>query len=599
MCNSKVELLSPARNAEIGITAINCGADAVYIGAPHFGARAAATNSLADIERLTSYAHRFDCKVLITLNTILRDDELDDANRMAWQLYNIGADALIIQDFGLLETDLPPIRLHASTQCNNATVEHIKWLEQIGFSRVVLARELSLDQIKQIRQNTSVELEAFIHGALCVSYSGQCYLSQALRGRSANRGECAQMCRLPYDLLDADGNTIIRQKHLLSLKDMDRSEYLQQLIDAGVTTFKIEGRLKDEDYVKNIVTYYRHLLDHTTPTDFTPYPAKTFHRSQTDYFLNGRTRPMANIDSPKSTGEEIGKIVRLDTSSITLDTAVNLHQGDGLCIGSEGFTISQIEDKNDRTIVFWNKQHSNININNLHTGQVVSRNFDSTFSDRLAHFAPKRKRPISITLTETNDGFSVVAQTTHDISVTLCFEQAKEPANNQARAMQTIHSQLSKMGDTIFELRDINIDLSQAYFLPISTLNEWRRQAVAQLEQACLDNYKRQPQQPITHAPYYSTLPLDYHANIFNQKAKHFCEQCGAKIEGMAFEQSPQYDAELMRCRYCIKYEMGWCRNKQQPAQTPKEPLYLQQANQKLRLHFDCRNCQMKIFTTN
>ena len=389
MSNCKLTLLAPARDLEVGIAAIQAGADAVYIGAPEFGARQAAGNSLEDIAELVQYAHRFGVQVLVTLNTLLHDDEYPRACALAHELYKVGVDALIIQDLNLLNYDLPPIRLHASTQCDNRTPEQVLHLQQLGFRRVVLARELSLDQIREIHHATQhnttlhntippyttlprdevapIELEAFVHGALCVSYSGRCYLSEVLMDRSANRGCCAQPCRQRYDLLDKDGNEIldihgkpIHQRYLLSLQDMDRSKHLAEMIEAGVTTFKIEGRLKDRDYVTNIVAYYRQQLDQlidsnpmlqhaSTPSvyryDFIPNPAKTFHRGATDYFLHGRTPKMANWDTPKSTGEKIGKVIatRHNAICVELSHGITLHNGDGICYGDKGFAINHIE----------------------------------------------------------------------------------------------------------------------------------------------------------------------------------------------------------------------------------------------------------------
>ncbi len=591
------ELLAPARDLRTGMTAIDCGADAVYIGAPLFSARSAAGNSIQDIEQLCTYAHKFGCRVLVALNTILTDKELPVANRIIWDVYNAGADALIIQDFGLLETNLPPIRLHASTQCNNVSIEHIKWLEQIGFSRVVLARELSLDEIRAIRAATSIELEAFVHGALCVSYSGQCYMSAALRGRSANRGECAQMCRLPYDLTDANGKEIIHNKHLLSLYDMNRSAYLNELIAAGITTFKIEGRLKDENYVKNIVTYYCRLLGRKTDNNFNANPAKSFHRSQTDYFLSDRTQPMANFDTPKSTGEKIGTVVKTGKNNLVISTQEAINIGDGICVSSEGFSVSDIAYQDQNTILYWDNKHASVNPSLIRIGMSVYRNFDRAYTEQLTRFSPKRRLPIDIILRETDSGFSLKMQT-DKFSSECSFSAPKETASNQTKAEQTIRTQLGKLGNTIFEAANIEIELSNSYFIPISTLNEWRRETAEKLEQQCLDGYVRAEQKPITHAPYYSDKPLDYHANIYNRMAADFYRSCGAEIESYAFESDTRTidKIELMRCRYCLKYELGWCKKQQSSKQArPQEPYFLRQGNQLLQLHFDCKNCQMII----
>lgn len=498
-----ITLLAPARDLEVGKAAIQAGADAVYIGAPRFGARQAAGNSLDDLTELVRYAHRYGVQVLVTLNTLLTDTERREAVAMAWQLYEIGVDALIIQDFALLCENLPPIRLHASTQCDNRTVEDVLDRERRGFRRVVLARELSIDEIRAIRSQTTVELEAFVHGALCVSYSGRCYASEVLLGRSANRGCCAQMCRMRYDLLDKDGNEIlddhgepIHQRYLLSLQDMDRSLYLRELIDAGVTTFKIEGRLKDKDYVTNIVAYYRGLLDQIqlptnspsesrvgrgstegrpTPdrqsfyTTFRPNPEKTFHRGGIDYFLHGRTPHMANWDTPKSTGEYIGEVRSVHPLCVALEDGVTLHNGDGLCYADRGFSINGIEFT-QRGLSPLCKITPNQRPEGLHIGDKLYRNLDVEFT-RSLH--AERRIPVDILLEETMLGFRLtIGPHSHE------FTYEHEPAKNAERALQTIREQLTKLGDTIYEVRKVDIRLSEPYFIPISVLNQWRRETL-------------------------------------------------------------------------------------------------------------------------
>ena len=490
MSNCKLTLLAPARDLEVGKAAVQAGADAVYIGAPEFGARQAAGNSIADIAALVEYAHRFDVQVLVTLNTLLRDDEYPRACALAHDLYKVGVDALIIQDLNLLNYDLPPIRLHASTQCDNRTPEHINHLKQLGFRRVVLARELSLEQIRNIHHTTpNIELEAFVHGALCVSYSGRCYLSEVLMNRSANRGCCAQLCRQRYDLLDKYGNEIlddnglpIHQRYLLSLQDMDRSQYLAELIDAGVTTFKIEGRLKDRDYVTNIVAYYRQLLDQlinsnpqwessSTPSiyeyDFTPDPAKTFHRGATTYFLHDRATKMANWDTPKSTGELIGKVVEVRGKSMRLQLLphIVLHNGDGLCFGDKGFAINRVDGE-------WIQVNQSVDILPRTT---LYRNLDTSFIRTLN---AKRRIPIDIRFEVTSGGYCL---TIGEQSAT--FEATHQEATNPQRALQTLREQLSKLGDTHLTAATITIVANNEvctetfpYFIPISHINQWRRQ---------------------------------------------------------------------------------------------------------------------------
>ena len=511
-----LSLLSPARDKNVAFAAIQAGADAIYIGAPAFGAREKAGNSIEDLAEVVRYAHTYGVQVLVTVNTLLHEDEYPQAVKMIGELYRIGVDALIIQDLHLLDFDLPPIRLHASTQCDNRTPEQVARLRDLGFKRVVLARELSIEEIRAIHAAVpDIELEAFVHGALCVSYSGRCYISEVLAGRSANRGACAQFCRMAYDLLDAEGNEVpdnqgepIHQRHLLSLQDLDRSAYLAELIDAGVTTFKIEGRLKDADYVTNVTAYYREKLDNLTPTlstgrgssslervksfarsdvrwtsvehqgggvftrSFTPDPSKTFHRGATDYFLHGRTRPMANWDTPKSTGEYIGEVleVRGNTLRVRLEPGIALHNGDGLTIGSEGCNVNGV----DGSLVKVNKALSG----SRYTEIPIYRNLDTEFIKSL-HC--ERKIPVNIVLKETSDGFELsytpidgrLTPLTGIVGKGLSFE----PARDTEKALATIRTQLAKLGDTPYIARDMRVE-SKSWFIPISVLNEWRRQVV-------------------------------------------------------------------------------------------------------------------------
>ena len=498
----KISLLAPARDLEVGKAAIQAGADAIYIGAPEFGARQAAGNTLEDIAALVEYAHRFGVQVLVTLNTLLHEHEYPRACALAHELYNIGVDALIIQDLKLLDYGLPPIRMHASTQCDNRTAEHVIRLQELGFRRVVLARELSLDQITEIHQTTlrhttlhhstpCIELEAFVHGALCVSYSGRCYLSEVLMDRSANRGCCAQPCRQRYDLLDKDGNEIldnngepIHQRYLLSLQDMDRSLHLAEMIEAGVTTFKIEGRLKDRDYVTNIVAYYRQLLDQLIDSnpalqhastqsvyqyDFTPNPAKTFHRGQTDYFWHGRTPNMANWETPKSTGEHIGKVIEVRGKAIRVQLLprIVLHNGDGLCYADKGFAINKIEGD----WIYTNQ------VVDIQRNTILYRNSDTAFVHTLK---AERRMPVDIRFEAIEAGYRLLISDKSAI-----FEAEHQVASNPERALQTIHQQLSKLGDTNFIANSITIMANGKkcnhefpYFIPISQLNQWRRETI-------------------------------------------------------------------------------------------------------------------------
>ena len=481
----KLTLLAPAHDVEVAKAAIQAGADAVYIGAPRFGARQAAGNSVESIRQLVDYARPYGVQIIVTLNTLLTDQERKEAVTLAWQLYEAGVSALIIQDMNLLLEDLPPLRLHASTQCDNRTPEQVKHLEELGFKRVVLARELGLKEIRAIREKTSVELEAFVHGALCVSYSGRCYLSEVLMNRSANRGCCAQICRQRYDLLDAsmqevrDDNVV---SYLLSLQDMDRSLYLKDLIDAGVTTFKIEGRLKDKEYVTNIVAYYRQKLDSLMPSldaepaseasvynyGFVPNPEKTFHRGGITYFLHEREQSMTSWESPKSTGEFIGTVRKVGYNELHLNLQpdVKLHNGDGLCFEDKGFAVNKV----DGDIVVPNVMPD------LRAGARIFRNKDTEFERSIW---AERRIPLSLGIQETETGFLLWAKTTSRRSE-YAVDAPHEPAKNEERALQTLQEQLSKLGDTPYFAEHVEIQ-TPPYFIPISQINQWRRDLIMRL----------------------------------------------------------------------------------------------------------------------
>ena len=604
----RLELLAPAKNAEVGIEAIRHGADAVYIGAPKFGARQAAGNSLQDIERLVKEAHLYGSKVLITLNTILTDSELMEAETLIHQLYQIGVDALIVQDMGLLRLNLPPIRLHASTQANNLTVEHVRFLEQSGFARVVLARELSLQQIEDIRNHTSIELEAFVHGALCVSYSGQCYLSQALCQRSANRGACAQLCRLSYDLVDATGKTWVRNQHLLSLKDMDRSDHLFKMAQAGVTSFKIEGRLKEMNYVKNLVAYYRQRLDSImdehpqyTPASygkvthyFQPNPSKTFHRGATDYFLLGQRTSIAQWDTPKSTGEVVGEINSVQGKQMKAIVSAELHNGDGLCyVGENGFTgfrVNTVQGQSHAAIT------ALTSLDKAPQGTTLLRNFDHKFETQLAQKTAERKLPVTWEIQPTDDAFLLtLKESARSTAVSVIIPESHTTAQQPERMADTIRQQLAKLGDTPFVSTDIQLHHTANYFLPAARLNAARREAAQLLmEQLMSVRPHDHVRQENTH-PHYAQH-LSYAANVFNQKARTFYHDHGVETIAPAFEQQPTLEARLMTCKYCLRYEMGICpKHHTQPACTPTLPLFLQNGKQRLQLHFDCKNCEMFI----
>ena len=575
MPQSTVNILSPARDKYVAHAAIQAGADAVYIGAPVFGAREKAGNSIEDIAEVVREAHTYGAQVLVTVNTLLHDDEYPQAVEMIGSLYRIGVDAIIVQDLHLLDFDLPPIRLHASTQCDNRTPKQVARLRDMGFKRVVLARELGIAEIRAIREAVpDIELEAFVHGALCVSYSGRCYMSEVLAGRSANRGACAQFCRMAYDLLDANGREImdeqghpIHQRYLLSLQDMDRSAYLQEMIDAGITTFKIEGRLKDADYVTNVTAYYRDKIDqltgkanHVFTRSFTPDPAKTFHRGGIDYFLHGRTPHMANFLTPKSTGEYIGKVLeaRGNTLRVSLNPGVVLHNGDGLTMGNEGFNVNGVNGN-------WIKINKPLNSNPhslpLREGSGVGqlyRNLDTEFVKSLHS---ERRIPVDILFRETAEGFELQYRAFPSGRVWAnSFPFAKEPAKNADKALENIRTQLSKLGDTPYIAREVRIECPP-YFIPISVLNDWRREVLSQEK----DSYS--PKDGPTAQRSYCNSDLT----------------------------AQQSSTHLMTCKYCLLNELGHCR-KVNPYSQGSEPHYLRlRTGTMVALTFDCRNCQMLI----
>ena len=605
-----IELLSPARNLDCGLAAVDHGADAVYIGAARFGARAAAGNSIEDIARLVDYAHTYYVRIYATVNTVLRDDELAATEQLIHQLWQAGVDALIVQDMGITRLNLPPIPLHASTQMDNRTVEKVRFLSEAGFRQVVLARELSLDDIARIHQACpQTSLEVFVHGALCVSYSGQCYVSQACFGRSANRGECAQFCRLPFNLVDADGRTIARNKHLLSLKDLNQSERLEQLLDAGASSLKIEGRLKDVSYVKNVTAAYRQKLDEilarrqeyvrassgTCRYTFRPQLDKSFSRGFTNYFLDGRTRDIASFDTPKSLGEEMGTLKEQRAGCLTVAGVKPFHNGDGLCYLDErgqlqGFRINRVEG---------NRLYPA-----LPAGQVpriaprtpLYRNFDQEFERLLARPSAERKIRLHWRLWETATGFALGATDDEGHRAVLSFPYDKQPARTPQAA--NIRAQLAKLGNTPFEAQDeADVELTAEWFLPSSVLSDWRRQVVQRLLDVRRIGYRRElsPRHE-THHPYLADS-LTYLGNVMNGQARQFYLSHGVHRIAPAYEAQAVPEAALMFCRHCLRFSMGWCPTHQKGRSPYREPYYLVSTDgRRFRLSFDCKNCQMKVY---
>lgn len=600
-----IELLSPAKDLNCGIEAINHGADAVYIGAPKFGARSAAGNSLDDIRELCEYAHLYGARIYVTLNTILKEDELEEAERMIWDLWRVGTDALIIQDMGITRLNLPPIPLHASTQTDNRTPEKVRFLEAAGFTQVVLARELSLNEIRRISEATTVPLEVFVHGALCVSYSGQCYLSAALSGRSANRGECAQYCRLPYTMVDATGTEIVSNKHLLSLKDMNRSDQLEALLDAGVSSLKIEGRLKDAGYVKNITAYYRKKLDavlsrrpeyrrasagRSTYT-FEPVAEKSFNRGFTPFLLEGRTADITAFNTPKSLGEPVGTVKEIKGNSFTVAGLKQLNNGDGLVFFNrkgelEGFRVNRVEANR----VF------PLDMPQLTPKTPLYRNFDQAFDKLLAKPSAERKLSVEIEFLDNPFGFTLCMEDETGARIMLTEPFAKELARREQQ--DNIRTQLSKLGNTPFEASKVVVGLSENWFVPSSLLADMRRRGVEKLLEARRARY---PRETVKRVQSSVSIPfperqLTYLGNVANGKARSFYQDHGVEQIDPAFELSPRKDVPLMFTKHCLRYSMGWCPTYQKDKSPYKEPYYLLYKDTRLRLQFDCKHCQMLVF---
>lgn len=602
---NQIELLAPARDLECGIAAIDHGADAVYIGAPKFGARKVAGNSLQDIANLVQHAHLFNARIYVAINTLLFNHELQEAEKMIHDLYAVGVDAIIIQDMGILEMNLPPIDIHASTQTDNRTPEKVAFLEKAGFQQVVLARELNLEEIKEIRRQTSVPLEFFVHGALCVSYSGQCYMSHATSGRSANRGECSQPCRLPYSLETTGGKTIVKDQHLISLKDLNNTEQLKELISAGITSFKIEGRLKDAAYVKNITAWYRKALDTIidanpslqrsssgqVTTAFKPSPEKSFSRGFTTYFLNGRQKNIWSMHTPKSLGQKLGRVLKVNKDHFLIEESIKIQNGDGLCFLNRekqlcGFRVNVAEG---------NKVFAD-NISELFSGATLFRNHDRAFEKEVDNSKETRRIAVDVTFCETADGISL--SLIDEDGITSCIEERinKETANNPSRAMDQINQQLSKWGNTIFAPSSIKIDLSQPLFIPVSAINALRRELATLHQQKRIENYQRTSSviKPTSH--HYPENPENFSLNISNHLAEEFYRRHGVSDIIPAFEiDAPKTGARVMTTRHCVRYATDGC-PKETPGAKP-ENLIMRSGNTRYELRFDCKKCEMHIYT--
>lgn len=605
----KIEILAPAKDLIHGMAAINSGADAVYIGAPQFGARSNATNSIEDVAALVQYAHLYHAQVFVVINTILYDNELETCRKMIWELYHIGVDALIVQDMAIMEMDLPPIVLHASTQANNRDADNIKFLKDAGMKRVVLARELNLHQIKEISEASDVELEFFVTGALCVSFSGNCYMSVANGERSANRGSCAQNCRLPYNLIDGHGDTLIKNSHLLSIKDFDVSDQIPNLIEAGICSFKIEGRLKDIVYVKNNVSFLRQKLDafleennnYTKASSgsctytFDSALNRTFNRGYTDYFVNERHQSIGSWESPKSKGQYIGKLIKTIGGAYEIENGELLNNGDGLCY---------INENNEADGIYVNKVENGLAYPNvlkeLKVGTFIYRNNDAAFI-KIVEREDSAVRKISTTLllTENENGFELIATDEDGYVSTVHLAHAKEQTKNNLSIEDNIKTQLAKTGFTPYTANEINVMFTQNWFLPISKINEMRRTVYEQLSAIRLANYKREEHQIVKTNHPFPVNQLDFTYNVSNKMARKFYERHGVTEIEKAFEL--QWDpgkSRVMTTKYCIKYELEKCPkyHKDTMETKLKEPLVLKQGELEYKLKFNCKPCEMEIW---
>ncbi|MEE3349524.1 MAG: U32 family peptidase [Candidatus Gastranaerophilaceae bacterium] len=583
----KTELLAPAKDLLTAKKAIDCGADAVYIGASSFGARVSARNNIEDIKELVDYAHKFYVKVHVTINTILTDEELETAKNLISDLYKIGVDAIIVQDMGIINLaikgKLPPIVLHASTQCNNRTVEKIKFLDNIGLSRIILARELSLEKIKEICSKTNKETETFIHGALCVCYSGQCYLSYSIGGRSANRGECAQPCRKKYTLTDEKNNVIAKEKYLLSMKDFNAKDYLKELVESGVKSFKVEGRLKDENYVKNVILNYRKELDKISKktssgeifNDFEPDVKKSFNRGFTSYFLKKR-EDCYNFNTPKMQGEYIGKVETSGDGWISFDKQKILNPQDGICYFENNELSGCLINKTENKKIYLNRKIK------IKKGTEIYRNTDFEFEKQLTNSKTIRKIGVYFYYEK-----GILTAKDEDNNKTEIKINSAEKPKNPEKMKENFEKQLQKTGESDFYVKCIEIK-GEIPFIPISQINEIRRNILYSLMEERIKNYKRETQKPLQYSKYIKQT-ADYHENIHNKEAEEFYKNCGCQVTEKSIESQNYFDGkELMRTKHCLKYAFNLCKS-------PKKLFLTDEKGKRYKLDFDCKNCEMII----
>ena len=614
--NAHLELLSPARDTAIAREAILHGADAVYIGGPGFGARHNASNSLQDIAELVPFAHRFGAKIFITLNTILHDDELEPAQKLITNLYDAGVDALIVQDMGILQLDIPPIELHASTQCDIRSVEKAKFLSDVGFSQIVLARELNLQQIKAIHEATDATIEFFIHGALCVAYSGQCNISHAQTGRSANRGDCSQACRLPYTLKDDQGRVVAFEKHLLSMKDNDQTANLGALIDAGVRSFKIEGRYKDMSYVKNITAHYRQMLDAImeergdlarasagrTEHFFVPSTDKTFHRGSTDYFVNQRQMNIGAFDSPKFVGLPVGEVLKVNKDTLDVEVSEPLANGDGLNVLIKrevvGFRANTVEKIGENRYRIWpNEMPADLHKARPH--QVLNRNLDHNWQQALLKTSSERRIAVDIELSGWQEQLVLTLTSEDGVTVTHTLDGEFATANNAEKALSQLHDGVAKLGQTLYYARNVDVMLPEALFVPNSQLNQLRRETVDLLDRARLNAYVRGSRKAVASpAPVYPESHLSFLANVYNQKAREFYHRYGVQLIDAAYEAHEEKgDVPVMITKHCLRFAFNLCPKQAKGSikSWKATPMQLINGDEVLTLKFDCRPCEMHV----
>ncbi|MFH0783103.1 MAG: U32 family peptidase [Pseudomonadota bacterium] len=609
MDKRSLELLAPAKNLACGLAALDHGADAIYIGGPQFSARAAAANSLVDIEKLVNAAHKFRARVYVALNTIFDDRELELVTRLAWQLQETGVDAFIIQDMGLLECQLPPIPLHASTQTNNRSPEKVQFLEKVGFRQVVLARELSLAQIRAIRSATTTILEFFVHGALCVSYSGQCYISEVMAGRSANRGECAQFCRHRYSLRDVRGKILLRDRHLLSLKDLDLSAHLAELISAGIDSFKIEGRLKDEAYIKNVTAFYRQALDRIIDADstlaraasgncsfsFVPDTEKSFNRGKTDYFLFKTRNTPAALDSPKSIGQELGRVVRTGKGFLCLATSEIVNNGDGLCfLNTEGKLVGTKVNRVDNGTIHLKDSFL------VPMETLVYRNADTAFTKQLARSGQCRTLRVRIELGETDDGLCMAVRDEDGVVSKTFLKVAKEVAKQAGSIVAMAEKQMKKSGGTSFLVEAVKVDLQAGTFYPAAIFNELRRRGLEEHMAKRLQEYVVENAEHRVNDYPWPAEEVSYLDNIGNRKALDFYRRHGVKrVSESGLRAKDVADCVLMTSKYCIRAQLGMCPKMVGKVSGSVETLVLADNTGEYQLGFNCDSCEMTVRKNN